>query len=186
MARLPKDYPLDSVIYGIDNSRRDQRYDNLNEVLNKIGVMAKRNEIPFASPIIPPSRVKRYIYSSITYYVPQNWRDCLYEDLETGQYYIVSPDPINKQYDHIQSWIAFKITGLRDPIRRVYKDFSIGRIVKEVCHHSGTFIDLIARCGLNDALDTLARTEKPIMVKVCHWCYDSLDGVVGSVCTFDV
>lgn len=186
MARLPKDYPIDSVIYGIDGSRRYQRYEDLNEVLNMIGVMAKRKEVPYATPLIPPSRVKRYIYYNITYYVPKNWRECLYEDLETGQYYIVSPDPINLIHNHIQSWIAFKITGLRDPIRRVYRDFNSDKLIKEIEHHSGSFIDLIARCGLNDALDTLARTEKPIKVTVRKWCCDSYDNTTGSICTFDI
>ena len=48
MARNPKDAFPSGMIFGIPNSHKYTPYHDLNEVLNIIGVMAKRTEIPFA------------------------------------------------------------------------------------------------------------------------------------------
>ena len=48
MARNPKNAFPSGMIYGIPYSYRSTPYHDLNEVLNTIGVMAKRSEVPFA------------------------------------------------------------------------------------------------------------------------------------------
>jgi len=137
------------------------------------------------------TRKKKYCYEDIDYVVPQNWRNCLYEDLETGDYYIISPHPENDKHDpqYTYSWIAFKLSGLTDGIIHCSKDNS-GRWVKEILHHSGSFIDLMWRCSLNEILDTLAKNQKPIVIKVlrslyietCNGGYDHK----GDICQFDI
>lgn len=164
---MARTVPRISLIYGIDGSWRDcQPYNDLSEVLNKIGVMAKRTKVPYAQVIIPPSKIKEYSYIGINEYrVPSNWRDCLYEDLETGHYFIVSPSPDNDiDSPDMYSWIAFRITGLFDGIRWYSVDETTKRGVREILHHTGTFIDLLRRCNLNEVLDTLAETQKPIII----------------------
>ena len=185
MARLPKDFI--SRIYGIEGSTRWDPYKDLNEVLNIIGIMAKRDKIPYARVIIPPSKVKTYYYEDMEYYAPNYWRDCLYEDLETGDYYIISPDPKNKNYpsNSVYSWIAFKVTGLTDGIRYCSRDDS-GKRTKEILYHSGSFIDLIKRCNLNEVLDTLAKNQKPIVIKVLRRLYSPEREDRGAVCQFDI
>ena len=203
MARV---FTIPSYVYGIRESDRDNKpYKDLNEVLNTIGVMAKRSKIPYLRVIKDPSKCKIYYFEHFrdidTYFVPKNWRDCLYEDLETGDFYIVHPDPKNNEEDsRYYSWIAFKVTGLCDGITRFYTDDS-GKRQKEILHHTGTFIDLLSRCNINEILDTLAKTEKPIKIKVLqtistiNYVYDrrSLyltfrDEVVykSSKCQFDI
>ena len=176
-----------SGIYGIEGSWRDNKpYTDLAEVLNSIGVMSKRTEIPYAQVIIPPSRIKQYNYRVMEYYVPKDWRDRLYEDLETGHYYIVSPDPENEKKDpeYEYSWIAFRVTGITDGIRHYYTDDS-GKRVREILYHSGTFIDLLKRCNLNEILDTLAKNGKPIVIKVeREWWNENLGW--KTVCRFDI
>jgi hypothetical protein len=176
------------VIYGIPDSFSREPYHDLNEVLNKIGVMAKRTEIPFAR-ITHLTRKKKYDYrrfDGYAYVVPKDWRNCLYEDLETGDYYIVSPHPENKGSEY--SWIAFKLSGLTDGITHYGEDDS-GRIVKEILHHSGSFIDLMWRCSLNEILDALANTQKPIVIRVIRYLYylhNDLREEKGAVCRFDI
>lgn len=113
----------------------------------------------------------------------------LSEDLETGDYYIISPHPENDLEYNIYSWIAFKLSGLTDGIIHCSKDNS-GRWVKEILHHSGSFIDLMWRCSLNEIFDTLAKNQKPIVIKVirslyietCNGGYDHK----GDICQFDI
>ncbi len=184
---MARTIPALSGIYGILGSWRDHKpYNDLNEVLNKIGVMAKRYEIPYARVIIAPTKLKQYYWEDIEYYIPKNWRDCLYEDLETGDYYIVNPDPQNIENSDIYSWIAFKLTGLCDAIKHFSKDDS-GMLKREILYNTGTFIDLIKRCGLNESLDTLAKTEKPIIVKVKQRLYGGYNNdYIGAICQFDI
>ena len=185
-----------SLIYGIqDSCRYFTPYHDLKDVLNTIGVMAKRSEIPYARVIIPPSKKKIYCFrhfNGCTYVVPKNWRSCLYEDLETGDYYIVSPDPENAKYnpEYVYSWIAFKVTGLTDGMCHYGRDDS-GKRTKEIFYHSGSFIDLIKRCNLNEILDTLAKNQKPIAIKIIHTFYNTCSftnslGVERSACQFDI
>lgn len=185
MARLPKDWI--SRIYGIEGSTRWDSYENLNEVLNIIGVMAKRDKIPYARVIIPPSKAKTYYYEDMEYMIPNNWRDYLYEDLETGDYYIITPDPKNSNYPlgTVYSWIAFKVTGLTDGICHISRDNS-DKPMKEILHHSGSFIDLIRRCNLNEVLDTLAKNKKPITIKVMRRLYNYNMEYRGAICQFDI
>lgn len=129
-----------------------------------------------------PKPKKDYIYDNIEYYVPVNWRDCLYEDLETGDYYIISLDPNNDSY--VFSWIAFRITNLRTDIRHIYRDNS-NKLVREIAHHSGSFIDLASNRGADEIFDTLAKNQKPIVVKLQHWVQRN-NTIVGSICTFDI
>lgn len=174
-----------SSIYGIEGSTRWGPYKDLNEVLNKIGVMAKRSEVPFARMIHLP-RKKRYDYgdlSGLAYVVPKNWRDCLYEDLETGDYYIISPYPENNESSF--SWIAFKLSGLTDGIRHMGRDDS-GKIIRETLHHSGSFIDLMCRYSLNEILDTLAINQKPIVIKIVRRLYDINGHYSGDICEFNI
>lgn len=188
MARNPRTEP--SYIYGIPHSWSDKPYHDLNEVLNKIGVMAKRTEIPFARIVHLP-RKKRYWYGEIAwrgaYVVPKDWRNCLYEDLETGDYYIISPDPKNN--DDVYSWLAFRLSGITDGITHFSKDDS-GKRIKEILHHTGNFIDLVWRCNLNEILDTLAKTQKPIDIKIIRRLYIELyDGEYDhtwDICQFDI
>lgn len=188
MARSPR--PTPSSIYGIPDSWREKPYNDLNEVLNKIGVMAKRFELPFAR-ITHLTRKKKYCYRDIDYVVPQNWRNCLYEDLETGDYYIISPHPENDKHDpkDTYSWIAFKLSGITDGITHYSKDNS-GKRIKEIFHHSGSFIDLVWRCSLNEILDTLAKNQKPIVIKVIRSLHvETYDGGYdhkGNICQFDI
>lgn len=189
MARAPRRI---SRIYGIDGTWRDHGpYNDLNEVLNIVGVMAKRSELPYAR-ITHLSKKKKYSYRELdgfAYFVPKDWRNCLYEDLETGDYYIISPHPENDLEYNIYSWIAFKLSGLTDGIIHCSKDNS-GRWVKEILHHSGSFIDLMWRCSLNEIFDTLAKNQKPIVIKVirslyietCNGGYDHK----GDICKFDI
>lgn len=173
---------IHSRIYGIPNSYRTYPYKDLSEVLNKVGVMAKRNKIPYFIFSSPLAKRKDYIYDSIEYYVPVNWRECLYEDLETGDYYIISPDPNNDSY--VYSWIVFKITSLRADIRRTYRD-NDGKLVREIAHHSGTLIDLLSTRGADEVFDTLAKNQKPIIVKLQQWV-ERYNSIVGSICRFDI
>lgn len=178
-----------SEIRGIPDSwKQFAPYNDLNEVLNKIGVMAKRYTIPFARITHLPKK-KKYNYRAFdgfAYVVPEDWRNCLYEDLETGDYYIVSPDPKNDpDYKDTYSWIAFKLSGLTDGIIHYEQDDS-GRMVKKILHHSGSFIDLMWRCSLNEILDTLAETKKPIVIKVSRYLYDSDYNERGAVCQFEI
>ena len=187
MARSPR--PTLSSIYGIPDSWREKPYNDLNEVLNKIGVMAKRFELPFAR-ITHLSRKKEYCYehfSGYAYVVPKNWRDCLYEDLETGDYYIISPHPENEKHnpEYTYCWIAFKLSGITDGIVHYRRDDS-GKIIKEISHHSGSFIDLMWRCSLNEILDTLAINQKPIVIKLINRLYGLSNDQVGEICQFDI
>lgn len=186
--------PMISRIYGIPNSDRNYPYRDLNEVLNTIGVMAKRTEMPFAR-IAHPTKKKKYDYRSINgmaYVVPKDWRNCLYEDLETGDYYIVSPHPENEEYnsEYQYSWIAFKITGLTDRIIHIGENDS-GKLVREELQHSGSFIDLMCRRNLNEILDTLAKTQKPIVIKILRILQyfskiESRYHETGIICQFDI
>ena len=190
MARTPRDGFPPGMIYGIPFSYKWGPYHDLNEVLNKIGVMAKRTEIPFARITHLP-RKKKYYYSNLSnyaYVVPKNWRDCLYEDLETGDYYIVSPHPENEKHDpkYHYCWIAFKLSGITDGIVYYDKDDS-GKIIKKISHHSGNFIDLVWRCSLNEILDTLAINQKPISIKLINRLYSTINNhEVGEICQFDI
>lgn len=182
-----------SLIYGVPYSYSEKPYHDLNEVLNKIGVMAKRSELPFARITHLPKK-KRYCYremDGLAYFVPKDWRNRLYEDLETGDYYIVSPHPENEKHNpqYTYSWIAFKLSGITDGIIHYSKDNS-GKRVKEILHHSGSFIDLVWRCSLNEILDTLAQNQKPILIKVIRSLYiEAYDGGYdhkGDICQFDI
>ena len=190
---MAKSAPRISKICGIPNSYRDWKpYHDLNEVLNKIGVMAKRSELPFAN-MAYPTKKKIYDYRSIdgmAYIVPKDWRSCLYEDLETGEYYIISPHPENEKNDpKVQySWIAFKLSGLTDGITHYGVD-ETGKRVKQILKHTGSFIDLMWRCSLTEILDTLAKTQKPIVIKVIRYLYyyiDSYPHEKGAICQFDI
>lgn len=165
---------LYSTILGLPESTKSEYngYKELKDVLNYMGVMVKRNEVPYVYVIIPPAKKKpsvQYGFIGKEYYVPKNWRDCLYEDLETGHYYIITP--LSEQQANIrrltQSWIAFQVTGLRDGLisRFVEKNNNVVKRQLEVLHHTGSFIELIKRVGINSALDALAVNEKPIKIK---------------------
>ena len=184
---MARDASGPSMIYGISESWRFKPYNDLNEVLKTIGVMAKRTEVPYAQVIIPPSKIKGYSYLGINEYrVPSNWRDCLYEDLETGHYFIVSPSPDNdKDRPSRFSWIAFRITGLFDGIRRYSVDETTKRRVREILHHTGTFIDLLRRCNLNEVLDTLAKTQKPIIITTRR-LYNNITDREVCISNFDI
>lgn len=175
-----------SIICGIPNSMRWHSYHDLNEVLNIIGVMAKRSEIPFARITHLPKK-KKYDYgalSGLAYVVPKDWRNCLYEDLETGDYYIISPHPANNI--HPDSWIAFKLSGITDGIKHFTRDDS-GKMIREMLHHSGSFIDLMWRCSLNEILDTLALNQKPIVIKTIRHLYSfDYSEYRGAICQFDI
>ena len=180
-----------SRIYGIDGTWRDHGpYNDLNEVLNIVGVMAKRSELPYAR-ITHLSKKKKYSYrefDGFAYFVPKDWRNCLYEDLETGDYYIISPHPENNLKYDIYSWIAFKLSGITDGITHYSKDNS-GKRIKEILHHTGSFIDLVWRCSLNEILDTLAKNQKPIEIKVIRSLYVEYNGYYehrGDICQFDI
>lgn len=192
MARDPKDAFPSGMIFGIPNSHKYRPYHDLNEVLNKIGVMAKRTEIPFARITHLPKK-KQYYYEQLcgsAYVVPKNWRDCLYEDLETGDYYIISPHPKNLEHnpEYTYCWIAFKLSGITDGIVHYRKDNS-GKRIKEILHHTGSFIDLVWRCSLNEILDTLAETQKPIVIKLIERLEVEVGGYyyqTGEICQFDI
>lgn len=182
MARNYKKY---NSILGIYDTDRTEPYNDIKEVLNKIGVMARRDKIPYASTIIPPSRPKppANYFIGDKYYVPKDWRDCLYEDLETGHYYIVSQDTRNETFEG--SWFAFRVTGLFDSIRFVEtNDKGRHSIVK--LNHTGTFIDLLGRCSLNEVLDTLAKNEKPITITCIRQKYNESFNCWIGVFKFDI
>ena len=200
MARNPKDAFPCGMIYGIPNSYRWTPYHDLNEVLNTIGVMAKRSEIPSVRITHLP-RKKQYSYGAISglaYIVPKDWRNCLYEDLETGDYYIISPHPENEKYDYKYHycWIAFKLSGITDGITHYLKDYTgnyirdnSGKRIKEILHHTGSFIDLVWRCNLNEILDTLAKNQKPIVIKCVRSLYTEYNNNsyhIGDICQFDI
>ena len=71
---------LYSTILGLPESTKKgwDGYNELSDVLNYIGVMAKRNEIPYVYVIIPPSKKKPFVQYDLIgdeYYIPKNWRD---------------------------------------------------------------------------------------------------------------
>lgn len=192
---------LYSTILGLPESTKKgwDGYNELSDVLNYIGVMAKRNEIPYVYVIIPPSKKKPFVQYDLIgdeYYVPKNWRDCLYEDLETGHYYIVSPMDEHQANcrELTKSWIAFQVTGLRDGLKSRYIDYDNNKsIQEEVLHHTGSFIELIKRVGINSALDALATNKKPIKIKHIKdvsrikYCSNGFYSArVGSVCQLDI
>ena len=75
-----------------DGRRKDIPYKDLKEVLNFVGVLAKRDHVPlFCMPYSASEKDYRHNYCAKKYYVPVNWRDCLYEDLKTRHFYIISP-----------------------------------------------------------------------------------------------
>lgn len=188
-----------STILGIPESikpRYEGGYKDLKDVLNYIGVMAKRSEVPYIGVIISPSKRKPYVLYELIgdeYYVPKNWRDSLYEDLETGEYFIISQIPENqaKKMSLADSWIAFQATGLTEGRISSFVIEANGRRnrEKEILFHSGSFIELIKRVGINDALDALAENEKPIKIKPIKSVYRvryDINDRIGSVCQLDV
>lgn len=174
-------------IYGIKGSDRGEPYTDLNDVLNGVGVMAERDKVP--SVYRWRQNFKRkpaFDYSLVgkEYYIPKNWRKCLYEDLETGLYYIVSPHPENDK--KTVSWIAFQLNGLREGLRKVYYDEN-RNIIRETVYHTGSFMDLIKNHDINLVLDTLARQGKPVRISIRErFCNLSGDYIAGTVYGFDV
>lgn len=186
MARCAAGYNT-SRIYGIDyiEGIRDYKpFNDLNEVLNKIGVMSRRFKIPYLRLVREPTKNKRYYYChKDKYYIPKDWRDCLYEDLETGHYYIVSPDPFESEdASRKYSWIAFRVTGLTEGIQYYNRDIP-NKIEKEILFHTGSFIDLIKNRDINEVLDTLAKNEKPINITLLRYIEAPKS---DCICQFDI
>ena len=200
---MAQERPYYSIILGLPDScrRESEGYKDLKDVLNYMGVMAKRSKVPNFHIIISPTKEKpfvQYNFIGSEYYVPKNWRDCLYEDLETGHYYIVSPmdEKQARKCGLTQSWIAFQVTGLKAVFPSLWlgntNDYSTKK--KEGLQHTGSFIDLIQRVDIDTVLDTLAKNEKPIKIRkindvlrirhrdYTYWYNES----VGSVCQFDI
>ena len=160
----PEIYSYVKGIYG--SSRNLKPYNDLKEVLNMLGVMAKRDKLPFGF-LSAGTPTMEYSYRGLgdKYYVPKNWRDCLYEDLKTRQYYIISPDPDNEKEDpeYCFSWLAFRITELIQGLRILCKDTE-GKYMSKTVYHTGSFVELLKTANMNEVFDTMAKNEKPIKI----------------------
>ena len=177
--------PIYSYIYGFLGGTSRNPY-KLNDVLNFIGVLSKRDNIPIAiTPYASPLQTKPYSYRGFgkEYYVPKNWRDCLYVDLVTWHYYIISPSRNNSIGE--ASWDAFRITDLFHGIRVEHKNNS-GNLISETLNHSGSFIDLSRKVGINEVLDTLSKNEKPIRLNIRENIYDSDGRLIYTFFKFDI
>ena len=183
--------PPKNSIFGIEGSGRNAPYNDVNEVLNTIGVMCKRNKVPSLQVLKPQYRRKPpFQYHTIgkEYYVPINWRDYLYEDLETGHYYIVSPDPNNEKQNPMEfySWIVFQVTGITLAEKKRSYDSKIG-LTTEMAYHSGTFVDLFRNHDKNEVLDTLSRTRRPINIHIIDYLDPAWGGKIrGYIYKFDI
>lgn len=174
-----------SYVYGIYNSSRNLKpYNDLKEVLNMIGVMAKRDKLPFGClpSVNPKVRYSYYPFTVKEYYVPKNWRDCLYEDLQSRQYYIISPDPDNEKEnpERIYSWIAFRVTEILHGLRFVDENHKLRNV-----YHTGSFVELLKTANVNEVLDTLAENEKPIKTTI----KEEIKGLKDKyyyICQFDI
>lgn len=173
-----------STIIGYDGTGREKPYKDINEVLNFIGVMAKRDKVPLARmPTRNPRAMYFYDKLGYTYYVPVNWRNYLYEDLKSRYHYIISPSSFNNET--VFSWDIFRLSDLMDGHQCVRKN-KYGKIGLETIHHSGSFIDLIRKCDINEVLDTLAKNRKPITIKVREAIRTPDHKLIYVFCNFDI
>lgn len=154
-------------LYGIKDSCRTAPYKNLNDVLNRIGVMAKQDHIPnMLTRFGDIKDNENYDYGAVgdTYFVPSNWRNCLYKDLNTLDYYIVSPHPDNN--DKLFAWIIFKVTNYGNG-------------------NYGSFLQLLGNNDYNEVLDTLAKRNRPVKIKKVLSKNNS-DGTLAYVYQLDI
>ena len=190
-----------NYIFGFDvawlpaEKRIDLCFKELKDTLNFIGVMSKRKEIPWGHTASSrPYAPVPYYYENVgcEYYVPKNWRDCLYEDLKSGHYYIITScdEHPHLQVSAMYSWLAFRVTNLTERNRSTYpSNGNKEEYITQDLYHSGSFIDLIKERDINEVLDTLAMNEKPIKIKFLEWLYIKNEfsyDVKGSICQFDI